>query len=738
MKRQIRDSEESGFTMSVGRRATSSKAKIWSLLGLFFFLAGLTYLFFITRGLPSLQQLEEYKPKLASIVYSSDLKVIHEYYEQKRSFVPLEEMPEHLLEAVMATEDRRFYEHWGMDLRRLLGAVFKNIITADLSAQGASTLTQQLAKQLFLTSEKTLTRKIKELITAIQIERTYTKPEILEMYLNHMYFGQSAYGVQSASVIFFGKNVQDIEPGESAILIGLLKAPNWYSPVRHPNRCLTRRNIVLNAMREVDFLSEEEYKSFVSNPINLTDEKNTAYGLAPYFTEYVRQIMQQKYGYNLYTAGLSIYTTLDSRAQYLAEKSVQDNIWKIQKGVRDYYIGEKLVDKLLTEDFKNNHEDWMVMLTDSVFVDSLINKKARAEVALVSIDPRNGHIIALIGGRNFDESKFNRAVQARRQPGSAFKPFIYTAAVDNGYPPSYEVLNQPVVVMMPDGSRWSPRNFGLTVGGPTTFREGLRKSYNLVTVRVLQELIKKPSIVVDYAHKLGIKSPLVAVDAIALGASEVTPLEIASAYGTFANRGIHYEPIAILRVEDKNGNIIEQHVPQSREVLREETAYIITNMLQTVIDHGTGARARWMYHFNRKAGGKTGTTNDYSDAWFLGFTPQIVTSVWVGVDEYSVGDFKLTLGKNKTGSNTALPIWGPYMKAVHDSLALPELDFPMPQGVVKVEICEDSKLLAQDNCPCNVVEEIFFRDLAPTEYCDSGAGTTRRTNDRRDKDRKRF
>lgn len=738
MKRQVRDSEESGFTMNVGRQPTNTRTKIWSFLGIFFVFAGVIYLFLITRDLPSLKQLEEYKPKLASVVYSSDMKVIHEYYEQKRSFVPLEEMPEHLIDAIIATEDRRFYDHWGMDIRRLFGAVFKNIVTADLSGQGASTLTQQLAKQLYLTLEKTYTRKIKELITAIQIERTYTKPEILEMYLNHMYFGQSAYGVQSASVVFFGKDVQDIAVDESAILVGLLKAPNRYSPIRHPNRCLTRRNVVLNAMRETDFLSEEEYKTFISSPIDLTKEQNTAYGLAPYFTEYVRQVMQEKYGYNLYTAGLSIYTTLDSRAQYLAEKAVQRNIGKIQEGVREYYISEKLEDKLLTEEFKNENEDWMVMLTDSVFVDSLISAKARAEVALVSIDPRNGHIIALIGGRNFEESKFNRAVQARRQPGSAFKPFIYTAAVDNGYPPSYEVLNQPVVVMMPDGSRWSPRNFNLSVGGPTTFREGLKNSLNLVTVRVLHEVIKKPSIVVDYAHKMGIKSPLVAVDAIALGASEVTPLEIVSAYGTFANRGIHYEPIAILRVEDKNGNIIEQHIPQSREVLREETAYIITNMLQTVIDAGTGARARWMYHFNRKAGGKTGTTNDYSDAWFLGFTPQIATSVWVGIDEYSVGDFKLTLGKNKTGSNTALPIWGPYMKAVHDSLDLPKADFQMPQGVVKVEICEDSKLLAKDSCPCNVVEEIFFKDLAPTEYCDSNTGVTRRSNERRDKNRKRF
>lgn len=719
--------------MQHSRGGTSWRAKKGKLYGIvagIFILAGLIYFFVITRDLPSLRQLEEYEHKLSSKVYSADLQVIHEYYEEKRSFVRLEDMPEELIQAVIATEDRRFYDHWGMDLRRFFGAILRNITAGNLTKEGASTLTQQLARQLYLTLEKTFTRKIKELITAIQIERTYTKQEILEMYLNHMYFGHGAYGGQSAAIKYFGKDLKELSTDQCAILAGLLKAPNNYTPIRHPNRALTRRNIVLGAMHEVGYLSDDEYKEFAQRPIEVSDE-SSSHGLAPYFTEYIRQSMQDKYGYDLYTDGLSIYTTLDTRAQYLAEKSVKDHIGELQKTVNDYYRRKRKVRELVDEEFRQTH-DMRALLKDSTFVDSVLSERVKAQVALVSIDPRNGHILAFIGGRDFSESKFNRAVQARRQPGSTFKPFVYTVAIDNGYSTTQEELNQPVVVMEPNGERWSPRNYDGSVGGPTTFREALRRSLNLVTVRVLQRFIRKPSLVVDYAHRMGIKSELQPVQAIALGASDVTPLELTSAYGTFANGGVHVEPIAILRVEDKNGNILEQHIPDSQEALRKETSYIMTDLLQTVMNKGTGGSARWKYHFYRPAGGKTGTTNDNSDAWFVGFTPQMVTGVWVGID-----DFRLTLGEGQTGSRAALPIWAPYMKAVHDSLNLPELNFEMPEGVVRVEICEDSKLLARDDCPCSVMEEVFFKELAPTEYCSGNVDVTRRDQGKR-RGRKRF
>ncbi len=694
-------------------------------------LTGIVYLVVITRGLPSLKQLEEYKPKLASKVYSADMKIIHEYFEEKRSFIPLEEMPDALLKAVIATEDRRFYDHWGMNLKRFAQAAIINVASLRFK-QGASTLTQQLARQLYLTLDKTITRKVREMITAIQIERTYTKDEIIEMYLNHMNFGHGAYGVQSAALKYFGKDARDLTPDECALLIGLLPAPAYYTPLWYPDRAQVRRNVVLASMREMKYIDEQQYSDLTQKPISVLDYNtaSTAYGLAPYFTEFIRLILQEKYGYNLYTDGLSIYTTLDSRAQACAERAVQSHLKEMQIRMHDVFSKKKAFVELMGEEFlKDKNVD--KLLKDKALVDSLVDAKALVQSALISIDPRNGHILAWVGGRDFTESKYNRVAQARRQPGSAFKPFIYTVAVDNGYPTTYEVLNQPVVLMLENGERWSPQNYDLSIGGPTTFREGLRRSLNLVTVRVLQSVIQKPSLVVEYARKMGIKSPLQAVDALALGASDVTPIEITSAFGVFANGGVRVEPFGILRVEDINGNIIEQNSPVSQEVLRKETAYIMTDMLKTVVNAGTGAAARSRFNFMRPAGGKTGTTNDFSDAWFIGFTPQIVTGVWVGFD-----DFRINLGKGSDGARVALPIWAPYMKCAHDTLGLPEADFPMPDGVVRLEICGDSKKLANDFCP-NILNEVFEARYAPTERCDQHGGMTKENKNKREKDKGR-
>jgi penicillin-binding protein 1A len=700
------------------------------VVGAFSF-ACLIYLWIISRDLPSLKQLEEYKPKLASKVYSADMKIIHEYFEEKRSYVPLEEMPDALIKAVIATEDRRFYDHWGMNLKRFARAALVNLTSLSFK-QGASTLTQQLARQLYLTLEKTVTRKIKEVLTAIQIERTYTKDEILEMYLNHMNFGHGAYGAQSASLKYFDKEVRDLTVDECATLVGVLPAPAYYSPLKYPERALTRRNIVLAAMRTMRYLNEEEYADYLKKPITVVDGAgSSSYGLAPYFTEYLRQILQEEYGYSLYTDGLSIYTTLDTRAQACAEAAIRNHLQVLQAKAKEMYTKKKAFIQIMDPKFLEG-KNVDKILRDTALVDSLINARATVQAALISIDPRNGHILAWVGGRDFDESKYNRVVQARRQPGSAFKPFVYTVAIDNGYPTTTEVLNQPVVTMLPNGDRWSPQNYDLSVGGPTTFREGLRRSLNLVTVRVLQSVIQKPSLVVEYAHKMGIQSPLDPVDALALGACDVTPLEITSAFGVFANGGVRVEPIGILRVEDKNGNVLEQNIPNSQEVLRKETAYIMTDLLRTVVDRGTGAGARSIYNFYRPAGGKTGTTNDFSDAWFIGFTPQMVTGVWVGFDDYTI-----SLGKGADGARTAMPIWGPYMKSVYDTLDLPVVDFTMPEGVVRLDVCADSKKLANDVCP-NILHEVFESRYAPTERCDQHVSLTKQNRAREKKDRVRF
>lgn len=727
MKRRTRTSQDN-FSSSnrINKKFLTVLAFVTIILG------GLSYLYFISLDLPSLQQLEAYKPKLASKVYSADLKLIDEFYEEKRSFVPIEEMPEMLKKAVIATEDRKFYDHWGINLQRLVRVAVASVITLDFKPRAISTVTQQLARQLYLTLERSVTRKIREAITAVQIERTYTKEEILEMYLNHMNFGHGAYGAQSASLKYFAKNVQELTVDECALLVGLLKAPAHYTPLRHPEKSLRRRNVILSAMREMGDITEEEYAKYSKKPIEVVKSKDTVYGLAPYFTEYVRQIMEQKYGHNLYTDGLSIYTTLDSRAQALAEEVVETHMKDLSQSIKEYYTKRSNFKDLLDPKFLAKNS-LVRLLRDSTFVDSVITKKATPEVALVSINPTNGHILAFVGGRDFSKSKFNRVVQARRQPGSAFKPFVYTVAIDNGFSTTHEVLNQPVVTFMPNDERWTPRNYDLSTGGPTTFREGLRKSYNLVTIRVLQNVIQKPKLVVDLAHQMGINSPLDAVPSIALGSSGVTPLEITSAYGVFANGGVLVEPTPILRVEDKNGNIIEQVIPNSREALRKETAYIMTDMLRTVIDHGTGQSARWKYSFMRPAGGKTGTTNDFSDAWFIGFTPQIATGIWVGMDDYGI-----SLGNKRDGASTVMPMWGPYMKKVHEVMELPEVDFPMPSGVNRVELCMDTKMLANNICP-NKAREVFFSEFVPTEQCKEHINLNRdRFKQKKDKRRGRF
>ncbi|MBN1352269.1 PBP1A family penicillin-binding protein [candidate division KSB1 bacterium] len=672
-----------------------------------FIIFGIAYL---GQELPSLKQLEMIEPELASKLFSQDGKVIKELFIKKRTYTPLDSIPDILKHAVISTEDRQFYSHWGFNSKRFIKALLIDIISMRYK-QGASTLSQQLARSLFLTPEKKIIRKVKELLTSIQIERTYTKNEILEMYLNQMYYGHGAYGVQAAAHRYFKKRLFELTPADAALIVAQLQRPSYYSPYRNPKAALHRRNVILNNMRVCGYLSEDGYEFEKNRPLTLSPfTQEEEFGIAPYFTEWVRQELQKKYGYNVYTDGLSVYTTLDSRLQAAAEAAIKTHLPEVQASVtKRLKVGDRLkrfiAPELLAE------KSFRELKSDTAFIDSVISANAAVQVALVSIDPRTGYILAMVGGRDFAESKFNRAIQALRQPGSAFKPIAYAAAIDNGYSPSTELLNQPVVVIMPDGKRWQPQNYDRSEGGPTTLRKGLQHSLNLIAARLVQELVP-PRQVVDFAHKLGITNDLQAVDAIALGACEVIPIEITSAFGVFANKGLLAQPIAITKVVDKYGNVLEQNQPVVREALRKEVAYIMADMLKSVILHGTGVRARFKYQFMRPAGGKTGTTNDYGDGWFIGFTPQIVTGVWVGCDNLEV-----TLGQGAEGAKVALPIWAPYMKTAHDTLKLHEEDFEMPIGVVKREICADSKQLATDSCP-NIVEEVFLVSSAPTKYCE--------------------
>lgn len=688
-------------------------SKFITLFSLLVIIASAAVVYF-SRDLPSFEQLENYTPNLATKIYSSDGVLLKELYTEKRSYTPLSQIPQKMINAVLATEDHRFFQHWGIAPLRLIKVTLKYVFTGS-KQQGASTLTQQLARQLYLTLEKTVTRKIKEILTAIEIERTYTKSEILEMYMNHMIFGHGTYGVQAASQTYFGKDVNDLTIAQCALLAGMLQRPASYYPYRFPERAKKRRNVVLGRMLAEKYITREEYEQAIASDLGIIPQKEEAKDeFAAYFTEYVRRNLQKKYGWDLYKGGMKIYTTLDSRVQACAERAVKKLLPERQAVVNRNMRKEKQFVKLVPPSLLRKHT-LSELMANKTFVDSLINEKCRVQVALVAIDPRNGHILAMIGGRSFKESQFNRAVQAVRQPGSIFKPFVYTAAVDNGYMPYYEKLNQPIVVHLYDGTRWTPHNYDGSIGGKTTLREGLRRSLNLVTARLVQEDVP-PEIVIKYARNLGITTPLDPVDAIALGSCGVIPIQVISAFGVFANKGVLVKPMSVLRVEDKYGNVLEKNVSQSKGVLREQTAYIMNSLLQTVERRGTGASSRSVYHFMRPAGGKTGTTNDFTDAWYITFTPQIVGGTWVGVDDPS-----LSLGKRQSGARVALPITATFMKAAHDTLHLPVLDFPRPDGIVDVEICRESKLLATKYCP-DVIKDIADVRYAPKEYCNIHTG----------------
>ena len=678
----------------------------------------LSYLFYLSRNLPSLEQLENYDPDLVTSIYSKDGKILHELFLEKRVFVEFNQIPVHMRNAVIASEDRRFREHWGLSLRSVARAILVNVLSLSYR-QGFSTLTQQLARNLYksIGFEDSIFRKIKEVITAIQIERTYTKDEILEMYLNTVHFGHGTFGVQAAAKRFYGKRANELTLDEAALLVGLLPSPAIYSPIRHPDRANRRRNTVLRLMREEGYVTLSKYAEARAQSLDKINDEPPA-GVAPYFTEFVRRFLEReddRLGINIYRDGLKIYTTLDSRLQSIAEKTVLKSVQRNQAVLNNrLFENEEEFSRLAY--FGIHPEDTVkMMLEDSLPLYKELRDKLLVQAALIALDPQNGHILAMVGGRPEPHyhDQFNRAVQARRQPGSVFKPFVYTTAIDNGYPVTKQLLNQPVVLnvrnVTGEWEKWMPKNYDGSTGGLTTLREGLRRSLNLISVRLVQELV--PAVEVKKtAQRMGITTNIRAVDAISLGTSEVYPIEVVSAYGTFANKGVYSRPLGILRIEDRFGNIIEEYEPDQEEVLSEETAYLMTNLMQTVLDQGTGGSARWKYHFYHPAAGKTGTTQGYSDAWFVGFTENIVAGVWFGVDDYSV-----SLGEKQSGTTAALPAWANFMREAHKNLGISWNDFKIPEGIIKFEICSVSKNRPVAVCPVEM--EVFKKGTEPTRYC---------------------
>ena len=678
-----------------------------------FILFGIGIVFYLSRDLPSLERLETFDPAMLSTWYDRNGEIIGEFFIQKRVFIDIEEIPEHMKNATIASEDKRFYRHWGVDLQSFGRAVVVNLSSMQFR-QGFSTISQQLARNLYkeIGFKDSIGRKLKEMITAVQIERTYTKEEILEMYLNTVHFGHGTYGVESAAKRFFNKKASELTIGESAMLVGLLPSPANYSPLRNLNKAIGRRSIVLKLMYNQDFITYDEYMNEnMIIPDNIF--KEIPKGKAPYFTEHVRRTLEKiddELGINIYEDGLKIYTTLDYRLQKIAEDAVMSTLKKNQDTFNDQLFQDYDQFSKLAYLGIFPEDSVKTMLKGEKVLYEELQKSLLIQCAFIAIDTKTGEILAMIGGRSDYLDQYNRSTQAMRQPGSVFKPYIYTAAIDNNYPVTTQLLNQPVSLYRRNAQgereKWTPKNYDDSTGGLTTLRDGLRQSLNLISVRLVQELVP-PSQVKSVAQRMQISSPIRAVDAIALGTSEVIPIEIVSSYAIFGNKGIYSTPIAITRIENKYGQIIKEFKTVQKEVLSPETAYVMTNLLQSVLDNGTAGSARWRHRFRHPAAGKTGTTQNWSDAWFVGYTPSITAGVWYGIDQYPI-----SLGKGQAGGVAALPAWAIFMREAHKTLNISPEPFERPKGVIEVEIDSETKQLPNPRTKSKE-KEIFFPSNAP-------------------------
>jgi len=714
------------------------------------------------QDLPTLDALEHYSPSLVTTLYSDEDEPFAAFFEQRRILVSLDKIPRYLIEALLATEDTRFYSHRGIDPRGIARALLTNVRTLRL-AEGGSTITQQLAKVLFLTPEKNLARKIKEVLLALQIEREYPKDKILEMYFNQIYFGHGAYGVEAAAQTYFGKSVNELNLAEAAMLAGLPRAPNRYSPVVDKERARGRRAVVLQRMVEEGFITTEQAETAAAVPF---DERAFAAvrSRAPYFVEYVRQYLEERYGsYALYHGGLKVSTTLNLRLQEAAERSLTQGLREIdqQRGLRlaggvpsarvtprrrgeplrpglvvegviqrvtalglhiavDGYSGEIPFKAMrvaggpkLTEAFRP--DDRVLVRLEAVDHDRktltlALAQEPEMEGALLALDPRTGQIKAMVGGYDFERSKFNRAVQARRQPGSAFKPFVYAAAFDLGLTPSTIFEDSPVsfpTTIDGEQKEWSPENYDQTFRGPVTLRQGLEHSINVVAVKLLETI--GVGAATQMAHRLGIRSPLRAELGLALGTSEVTLLEMVSAYGTLAASGVRTPPYAIRRILDSRGRVLEERFPEGQQVLRPATAATLTHVLEGVVERGTGRRARVI---ERPLAAKTGTTQDAADAWFLGYSPSLAAGIWVGYDTVR------SLGPHETAATLAAPIWIQFMRAALEGS--PPEAFPVPEPLVSVTVNYYTGLPTYPQDP-DAVTEYFLRGTEPRRAAMGGA-----------------
>jgi len=687
----------------------------------------------IDAALPPVDTVVSYKPPIATQILASDGTVIGEFFNEKRYLVPLARIPMHVRQAFLAAEDDAFYEHKGVSPIGILRAFINNLAAGGKKVQGGSTITQQVVKSLLLTSQKSYERKIKEIILSTRLEEQLSKDRILELYLNHIYLGSGAHGVAAAANEYFGKDIADVTLAEAALLAGLPQAPSRYSPFQHWQRAKSRQRYVLGRMFDVGYITREQRDHALQRPIALATRKGS-FRAASYFVEEVRRDLEQKYGtQGLYDLGLRVHTTVDLRLQDAAEQALHKGLDDLAKRHGDYrssyrrmssderdtyrrfmerslrgsqldpdHIYEAIVTAVeksgaevrvgpfrgllaLPKDGPALQRDdfLLVHLEDEDAVDPprfVIADGPPVEGALIGLDPTTGYVRAMVGGYDFERSQFNRATQARRQPGSAFKPLVFAAALDRNMTPASVIIDEPITYN-DHGRSWTPQNFEKRHYGPTSLREALIHSRNVVAVKLADRI--GIGYLVSYLPQFGLDSSHLARNlSLALGSAEVTPLELASAYSTFANAGNLARPLLVTEITDHQGQVLERFAPEVREAIPATTAYMITSMLEDVVRRGTGARARGLGH---PTAGKTGTTNDLHDGWFVGYTPQMLAVVWVGFDN------KRSIGE--TGGRVAAPIWKEFMTEAMKGLD--NTDFAVPSGLKCVNIDPNTGMRAQ-------------------------------------------
>lgn len=735
-RKKQRDDESQDSSPADEKQGNGKTFLIWGLSAAALLLVmAIGYTYYLSQGMPSIQDLENPQTAIASVVKSRDGVVLDRYFTENRTYVPIEQISPNIVDALVATEDHRFYSHWGIDMKRLLGLP---VYWLQGRLQGGSTISQQLARNLYkkIGREVSVTRKLREMLTAIQIEQNYTKREIIEMYLNTVEFANSTFGIESASQTHFNKPANDITVPEAAMLVGMLRATHAYNPRLFPERSKDRRNVVLRQMLRREFITDEMYENLSPEDVALNYQPPSRSGReSRYFGEFVRQKVvewTEENGYDIYTDGLTIYTTIDSRMQRHAEQAVKENVaefqiefqqeWTSPDGEYMDLFWEEYPSFLRefmreTDRYKNGFSKYNTdqesvvfenLMADSAYVDSVKRARTRLQSSFVAIDPNNGSVLSWVGGLDYGQKQFDHVYQSRRQAGSTFKPFVYSIAVDNGYMPYHKFSKYPTSFIEQSGRIWNPKDSSVPSGPEMVpLRVALARSLNNVTVRLLPEIAGAPGTnrakdlipaarkIREMASDLGIDMSNVQGDypSIALGTAEVSLLELVSAYTTFANRGVHIDPIAVTRIEDKEGNVLVEYIPDMEgEVMSPETAYIMIDMMRGVIRggdeyHGTGVRMRNVYGVQQDIAGKTGTTQNSSDNWFVAMMPHIVMGSWVGGQDNYVRfptDNPNSIGQ---GARTALPIVGTFINYATDDPETPWSydSFTPPPGFVMPE-----------------------------------------------------